>query len=326
VYNILVIKNNIGVSIDDDLAKAEEYFSTRLPFKFKITVAYTDFTNIQHTLFKDDGTTKWYGTTGVKELIRQKFGEKYLSQFDAVEFYYDVTKTESYQVSLMVNNVRYNMMYVTSWTFWEGMRIANSQYSEIITNTENDKSGWIWKTIVHERMHQFCNHLKKYGVIDYMDATPVNGKMVAYHKNEDPYATDGNHAATFKEINPYISNIIETKPMYKYFTEKEIKGLESKLVKVLDNARGIANTPFIISSGFRTAIDNKRVGGVPNSSHLKGLAVDLVCTDNAKRTKILRALYSCGVPLFIEVARKHIHVDIDSAIHQLDTTMWGDDD
>ena len=62
--------------------------------------------------------------------------------------------------------------------------------------------------------------------------------------------------------------------MYKYFKEKEIVGLNTGLVEMLDKAREIAGIPFIITSGVRTPKQNEDAGGVNDSSHRKGLAVD----------------------------------------------------
>lgn len=185
------------------------------------------------------------------------------------------------------------------------------------------------KHIPHEMMHGIGQilyiDLKKYDAIDQMDTTWVNGVAYHYYKNNDPEAPDGNFAVTWNSYKKYLPELNKTMPTYKYFKDSEIKGLKPELVEILDKARGIAGVPFVIASGFRTPEQNKLAGGVANSSHTKGLGVDLQCTDNAKRTKILRALYNCGNPLFIEIAGRHIHVDIDSGIHPLDTTIWGND-
>ncbi len=103
---------------------------------------------------------------------------------------------------------------------------------------------------------------------------------------------------------------------YKYFKLSEVNKLQPTFIQMLDTARGISNTPYKITSGFRTLLQNTSVGGVPNSAHLRGLAADIACTD-ATRQSILRGLLTCGTPVFIEDAKLHVHVDIDSSIHQL---------
>ena len=97
---------------------------------------------------------------------------------------------------------------------------------------------------------------------------------------------------------------------YKYFKEFEIKNLEPELVSMLDEAREIAGVPFIITSGFRNSIKNKEVGGVENSAHLSGLAVDIQCLDSADRFDILRGLLGAKFQR-IGVYNNHIHADID---------------
>ncbi len=122
-----------------------------------------------------------------------------------------------------------------------------------------------------------------------------------------------------------IKNIISI-PMYQYFKASEVVGIKEEFVRVLDKARSISGTPYVINSGYRSPEHNISVGGAPNSAHIQGLAVDLACVDNVKRHKILKGLLNCGTPLFIEVAKKHIHVDMYPKYHPMDAVMWALDD
>jgi uncharacterized protein YcbK (DUF882 family) len=83
------------------------------------------------------------------------------------------------------------------------------------------------------------------------------------------------------------------------------------LLHKLDEAREIAGVPFKITSGYRTPKHNLDVGGRVGSSHIKGLAVDIACTNSDHRQKILTALIKVGF-CRIGVGKSFIHSDIDN--------------
>ena len=102
-------------------------------------------------------------------------------------------------------------------------------------------------------------------------------------------------------------------PKPNFFSEQEIQGLDPELVAMLDWARGRAQVPFIITSGKRSDDHNEAVGGVKDSAHTRGLAVDLRCADGNTRYKMLNALFLAGFKR-IGVYDKHLHVDIDKTL------------
>lgn len=109
--------------------------------------------------------------------------------------------------------------------------------------------------------------------------------------------------------------------MARWFSDEEIVGLDPKLIELLDAARGYARVPFIIVSGYRSPEHNASIGGVPNSAHTKGKAVDLACTDSHVRMRMVTGLLLAGFRR-IEIADKHCHADIDDSLPQ-DVLIWG---
>lgn len=77
-----------------------------------------------------------------------------------------------------------------------------------------------------------------------------------------------------------------------HFDSKELKinelefekiiNLINIVLKILEPVRLYTNTPIIITSTIRTEEQNKKVGGVPNSQHLTGNAIDFILKDKAK--------------------------------------------
>jgi uncharacterized protein YcbK (DUF882 family) len=100
-----------------------------------------------------------------------------------------------------------------------------------------------------------------------------------------------------------------------YFKEIE-ENMSVHFLDKLDDAREYANIPFHINSAFRTVEDNERIYKElnkpvnTNSSHLKGLAVDIKATDSRTRFLILNALIHVGFTR-IGIADTFIHVDMD---------------
>ena len=92
------------------------------------------------------------------------------------------------------------------------------------------------------------------------------------------------------------------------------KKMDATLLSMLDEARHIAQIPFKINSAFRTEKYNKKLKKkgykvAKNSSHLKGLAVDIAVSDSRSRWKILSALMKVGFNR-IGVGKTFLHVDI----------------
>lgn len=96
--------------------------------------------------------------------------------------------------------------------------------------------------------------------------------------------------------------------MSKYFKEIE-ENMDANFLHKLDKARSIANMPFIINSAYRSPEHPLSIKN-PSSSHIKGLAVDIKCTDSRTRFIIVDALIKAGFNR-IGIADTFIHVDLD---------------
>lgn len=105
--------------------------------------------------------------------------------------------------------------------------------------------------------------------------------------------------------------------MSKYFKEIEFKMNDDFLAK-LDQARELANIPFIINSAYRSPSHPLSIEN-PSSSHIKGLAVDISVKDSRTRFIVLEALISVGFNR-IGIANTFIHVDLD--LSKSDNVIW----
>ena len=93
------------------------------------------------------------------------------------------------------------------------------------------------------------------------------------------------------------------------------ENMNKEFLSRLDQARSIADTPFKITSGFRSEAYNRSLlergyKASKDSSHLKGLAADIACTDSVSRYKIITSLLKAGFNR-IGIADSFIHVDND---------------
>lgn len=67
---------------------------------------------------------------------------------------------------------------------------------------------------------------------------------------------------------------------------------EPELVEKLQKVRNAIGGPITIASGYRCESHNKKVGGDPNSRHIKGLAADIKSSKNI--WELARACYEAG--------------------------------
>ena len=101
---------------------------------------------------------------------------------------------------------------------------------------------------------------------------------------------------------------------YEEFDSPDVQGsgqlMNEELLNMLDIVRKKYGKSIVINSGYRTAKHNAKVGGTPESSHTKGLAVDIACNNSTDRFKLEGILREVGFKR-IGIAKTFIHADID---------------
>lgn len=100
--------------------------------------------------------------------------------------------------------------------------------------------------------------------------------------------------------------------------------MQKSTLKMLLKARERAGIPFLINSAFRSGKHNRDVGGVENSAHERGYAVDIKATDRETKLKILASLYEAGFNRF-GIGTTFIHADNDPAKAAFQVWDYGTD-
>lgn len=99
----------------------------------------------------------------------------------------------------------------------------------------------------------------------------------------------------------------------------KIEQMDGEFMDILDNIREAAGIPLVLTSAYRSVAYEKKKGRTGKSAHTKGKAVDIRCSTNANRMKIVRAALSLGI-CRIGIGKNFIHVDNDGDLTQ--DVMW----
>jgi len=99
--------------------------------------------------------------------------------------------------------------------------------------------------------------------------------------------------------------------------DKNFAKMEPEFMLKLQKLRSTVGVGFTVSSGYRTAEFNARIGGARESLHLTGQAADIehIGWDGATKLKFLGTAIAMGFS--IGVYRKHFHVDTRTGVKVL---------
>lgn len=86
--------------------------------------------------------------------------------------------------------------------------------------------------------------------------------------------------------------------------------ISPKLIEKLEPVREMYGEPLIINSGCRCYEQNRKEGGMPDSSHIRGLAADIKITNSSQRYQLLILLFNRFYR--VGIAKGFIHVDVDT--------------
>lgn len=110
---------------------------------------------------------------------------------------------------------------------------------------------------------------------------------------------------------------------YHEFDSPDVQGsgqmMDRKILEMMDLVREKFDKPIHITSGYRTQRHNEEAGGVPGSSHTKGLAVDIACDNSRDRFDLVNCLLDVGFNR-IGIAGSFIHADID--LDKTQNVIW----
>jgi len=113
-----------------------------------------------------------------------------------------------------------------------------------------------------------------------------------------------------------------------YFTPEtdpaiDFEKVDPLALAMLNNARAMADMPFVITSHYRTSEHSVAVGGKNNDAHTEVpcSAFDIVCEDGHSCLRIICGVVAAGFKrIGINMKNGHIHIDNSKDLPQ--DVMW----
>lgn len=93
------------------------------------------------------------------------------------------------------------------------------------------------------------------------------------------------------------------------------KDVDDSLIIALEKLERESGLELEFSSGYRCKACNAAAGGVKNSAHLRGMAVDILVDNSSERWHLLSSIAKMGFRR-IGVGRGFIHLDLDLTLPQ----------
>lgn len=90
----------------------------------------------------------------------------------------------------------------------------------------------------------------------------------------------------------------------------EAKPLSKQILTKYNTLKVVTDCNYIVTSGWRSKVHNKAVGGVPNSMHMIGLALDLIPLESCIRSIGAISVIASGIFNGVILYPTHIHVDM----------------
>ena len=315
MYRILILRND-RLDTKSAYLKAKKFFADKdinVTFFTKDIMEYTSV----HEYLKKQGfnwrtgqpaTISYLGLDDITKDNCRKYVKE--NEYDAVIFSWDFSDKIP---TLLGTEV------ITSFHNWKPL-YPTTEFLQIALEPYDLANDSVWLKITHEIMHSLVGTLQRKNIIvkDEMDTD--------FTENNNPYSLTGNYFRTLANIKPYIDKLYKTQG-YKYFSELEVKkwGLTPEMWQMLDTARALSNTPYRITSGYRTPSQNALVGGASKSTHLERTGCDISCVTSAERYKILQGLLNAGFRR-IGVYKAHLHADLGGVDYPQDIIWFNEKD
>ncbi len=86
--------------------------------------------------------------------------------------------------------------------------------------------------------------------------------------------------------------------------------LDRRLINALSVFERALDIDITYTSGYRTLEQELALGGSSTGSHLKGLAMDIACSESIPRYKIIFCAMVAGFKR-IGIGKTHVHLDVD---------------